>query len=51
MNIHEYQAKELFGQYGVACGTGIAVQDAGDIGPALERICVDTIVVKAQIDV
>ncbi|MDD4350069.1 MAG: hypothetical protein PHF70_13250 [Opitutales bacterium] len=49
MNIHEYQAKELFGQYGVASGTGIAVQDAAEIEPALKRMCVDTVVVKAQI--
>ncbi len=49
MNIHEYQAKELFGQYGVASERGVAVQDPSEIGPALERICVDSIVVKAQI--
>jgi len=49
MNIHEYQAKKLFSQYGITTGTGIAVQDAGQIQQILTEVPEGKIVVKAQI--
>ena len=49
MNIHEYQAKKLFGQYGINAGTGIAVQDAKKISDALSEVPEGKLVVKAQI--
>ena len=49
MNIHEYQAKKLFSQYGITTGTGIAVQDASQIQQVLAEFPEGKIVVKAQI--
>ena len=49
MNIHEYQAKKLFSQYGITTGTGIAVQDASQIQQVLTEIPEGKVVVKAQI--
>lgn len=49
MNIHEYQAKELFDKYGVATPTGSvaeSVEQVIDIAKGLET---ETVVVKAQI--
>jgi succinyl-CoA synthetase beta subunit len=50
MNIHEYQAKELFAQFGVAVPKGVAVKSAAEFEGALAKI--DTaggIMVKSQI--
>jgi succinyl-CoA synthetase beta subunit len=50
MNIHEYQAKELFAQFGVAVPKGVAVKAADEFEGALARL--DTsggIMVKSQI--
>ena len=50
MNIHEYQAKELFAQFGVAVPKGVAVTSAAEFEGALAKI--DTsggIMVKSQI--
>jgi succinyl-CoA synthetase beta subunit len=50
MNIHEYQAKELFAQFGVAVPKGVAVSSAAEFEGALAKI--DTtggIMVKSQI--
>jgi succinyl-CoA synthetase beta subunit len=49
MNIHEYQAKKLFSQYGIHTGTGVAVQDASQIQQALADFPKGKVVVKAQI--
>jgi succinyl-CoA synthetase beta subunit len=49
MNIHEYQAKKLFAEYGVAVTGGVVVQEADDIESALSEFAADKIVVKAQI--
>jgi len=49
MNIHEYQAKKLFSQYGITTGTGVAVQDASQIQQVLADFPEGKIVVKAQI--
>jgi succinyl-CoA synthetase beta subunit len=38
MNIHEYQAKELFAKYGVAVPKGVAVQNANDFTTALSQL-------------
>ena len=50
MNIHDYQAKELFAQFGVAVPKGVAVTSAAEFEGALAKI--DTsggIMVKSQI--
>jgi len=50
MNIHEYQAKELFARFGVAVPKGVAVTSAAEFEGALAKI--DTsggIMVKSQI--
>ena len=50
MNIHEYQAKELFEKFGVAVPKGVAVSSAAEFEGALAKI--DTsggIMVKSQI--
>lgn len=49
MNIHEYQAKELFASYGIPVPKGTAVQDRAGIDPALASFGGDPIVVKSQI--
>ncbi len=50
MNIHEYQAKALFAQYGVAVSKGIAVQSENEFDQALSEFPdQDVIVVKSQI--
>ena len=38
MNIHEYQAKELFAQFGVAVPKGVAVTSAAEFEGALAKI-------------
>lgn len=49
MNIHEFQAKELFVQYNVPTPKGVAAQNAEQFPAALEEVGSDTVVVKAQI--
>ncbi|MFM7741996.1 MAG: ADP-forming succinate--CoA ligase subunit beta [Verrucomicrobiota bacterium] len=50
MNIHEYQAKELFEKFGVAVPKGVAVKSAAEFEGALARIDVSGgIMVKSQI--
>ncbi|GHB99482.1 ADP-forming succinate--CoA ligase subunit beta [Cerasicoccus arenae] len=49
MNIHEYQAKELFSKYGIAVPAGKAAQSADDFESALNSINGDVVVVKSQI--
>lgn len=50
MNIHEYQAKELFANYGVPISKGIAVQSEDAFDDALNQFPEKgTIVVKSQI--
>jgi succinyl-CoA synthetase beta subunit len=49
MNIHEYQAKALFADFGIAVPAGEAVRSEEDINPALTRMPEGTVVVKAQI--
>jgi succinyl-CoA synthetase beta subunit len=50
MNIHEYQAKELFAAYGVPVSKGVAVQSQDAFDEALSSFGEnETIVVKSQI--
>ena len=49
MNIHEYQAKALFADYGVPVAQSAVAQKSNEIDAALEKIATETVVVKAQI--
>ncbi|HMT15076.1 MAG TPA: acetate--CoA ligase family protein, partial [Aestuariivirga sp.] len=49
MNIHEYQAKEVLRQYGVATGRGIPAFSVEDAVKAAENLGGPVWVVKAQI--
>jgi succinyl-CoA synthetase beta subunit len=49
MNIHEFQAKELLKEYGVAVAKGAAVHQCSDFPSALSELSSDEIVVKSQI--
>lgn len=49
MNIHEYQAKALFKEFGVPVQDGIAVKSQDEFAAAIDGIKGDHIVVKSQI--
>jgi len=49
MNLHEYQAKQLFAQYGLPVSEGIAASSAEDAVAAMGKIPGDKWVVKAQV--
>jgi len=49
MNLHEYQAKSLFAEYGLPVSTGYAVDSAAAAVEAAEKIGGDKWVVKAQV--
>ena len=49
MNIHEYQAKELFQKYGVATSPGKVAHTAEEAAAVAREIGGDNLVVKAQI--
>jgi succinyl-CoA synthetase beta subunit len=49
MNIHEYQAKNLFSQYGIPVLKGAAAQDEKDFQNAVAAMPEGKVVVKAQI--
>ena len=49
MNIHEYQAKELFEKYGVASPNGQVAGTAEEAKAAAQAIGVDNLVIKAQV--
>ncbi|PIE39370.1 MAG: ADP-forming succinate--CoA ligase subunit beta [Gammaproteobacteria bacterium] len=49
MNLHEYQGKQLFAQYGLPVSTGYAVDTAEEAAAAAEKIGGDMWVVKAQV--
>ncbi|MEM9102641.1 MAG: ADP-forming succinate--CoA ligase subunit beta [Pseudomonadota bacterium] len=49
MNLHEYQAKQLFAEYGLPVSKGIAVDVPEDAVKAAEEIGGDLWVVKAQV--
>ena len=49
MNLHEYQGKQLFAQYGLPVSQGIAVDCAEEAMAALDRIPGNRWVIKAQV--
>lgn len=49
MNLHEYQAKQLFRQHGVAVPNGIVIQDKSQAGNAVSELAGSRWVVKAQV--
>ena len=49
MNLHEYQAKHLFKQYGMPVPNGRVVSSAGDVHAALDALDSERWVVKAQV--
>lgn len=49
MNLHEYQGKQLFAEYGLPVSQGIACDTASDVAAAVNKIDGDTWVVKAQV--
>lgn len=49
MNLHEYQAKQLFAEYGLPVSTGFAVDTPEDAAAAADKIGGSQWVVKAQV--
>lgn len=49
MNLHEYQAKQLFAEYGLPLSKGIAADTAEDAVAAADQLGGDRWVVKAQV--
>ncbi len=49
MNLHEYQAKQLFRDYGIETGTGIAARSTAEAEAAAEHIGGSAWLVKAQV--
>ena len=49
MNIHEYQAKQLFKEYGVPVQDGVAAKSESEFQAAIDAVKGDHIVVKSQI--
>ncbi len=49
MNLHEYQAKELFRSYGMPVPQGIVVTGADEAATAAENLSTEKVVVKAQV--
>jgi succinyl-CoA synthetase beta subunit len=49
MNLHEFQAKKLFRDYGIAVPKGIAITSAEEIESAIASLPGDSWVVKAQV--
>ena len=49
MNLHEYQGKQLFAEYGLPVSKGIAAATAEEAVAAADKIGGDNWVVKAQV--
>src|SRR5690606_38410125 len=49
MNLHEYQGKQLFAQYGLPVSKGIAAATVAEAVEAADKIGGDMFVVKAQV--
>ncbi|MCP5405298.1 MAG: ADP-forming succinate--CoA ligase subunit beta [Pseudomonadaceae bacterium] len=49
MNIHEYQAKEIFRTYGVAVPPGLLAKSAEEAAAAAKELATPVVVVKAQV--
>ena len=49
MNLHEYQAKSLFREYGISVSKGIPVIRSSEIEEAINSLKGDRWIVKAQV--
>jgi succinyl-CoA synthetase beta subunit len=49
MNIHEYQAQKLFGEFGIPVPSGIFIESGMDVDSTVRGLDFDKICVKAQI--
>ncbi|MCB1753951.1 MAG: ADP-forming succinate--CoA ligase subunit beta [Gammaproteobacteria bacterium] len=49
MNLHEYQAKELFGSYNMPVPNGIVVSSGEEAASAADKLTTEKVVVKAQV--
>jgi succinyl-CoA synthetase beta subunit len=49
MNLHEYQSKQLFAEYGIPVPRGVAAQSADEAVAAIDTLGGDLWVVKAQV--
>ncbi|MFA6699467.1 MAG: ADP-forming succinate--CoA ligase subunit beta [Thiomicrospira sp.] len=49
MNLHEYQAKALFAEYGIAIPQGYVINQLSELATALDTLGAEAWVVKAQI--
>ncbi|KJV69544.1 ADP-forming succinate--CoA ligase subunit beta [Candidatus Neoehrlichia procyonis] len=49
MNIHEFQAKSVLRDFGIAIPNGVLVESIQDVDTALKKLQSSTVVVKAQI--
>ena len=49
MNLHEYQAKQVFAQYGMPVPNNRVVESVAEVTPALESLAGNRWVVKAQV--
>ncbi len=49
MNLHEYQGKQLFAQYGLPVSKGIAAETPAEAAAAADQVGGDEFVVKAQV--
>ncbi len=49
MNLHEYQAKQVFSQYGMPVPNNQVVESIDSVSSALEKLDGDRWVVKAQV--
>ena len=49
MNLHEYQGKALFREYGLPVSDGVACDTTEEVLAAAKQISGDTWVVKAQV--
>ena len=49
MNLHEYQSKALFREYGISVSNGISVNESGQVKEAINSLEGDRWVVKAQV--
>lgn len=49
MNLHEYQAKRLFQEYGIPCPDGLLIRSTDDLPAVESRFAASGCVVKAQV--
>ncbi|MDG6778152.1 ADP-forming succinate--CoA ligase subunit beta [Thiomicrorhabdus sp. zzn3] len=49
MNLHEYQSKALFKEYGIGVPEGVLITELSELDPAMQKVGGDAWVVKAQI--